>query len=110
MEKHEIIVPVDIKQLDDETLGIRWQDGHESAYPCDYLRKLCHCAACVDEWTGQRRLDPNEISEDVCPIEVQGIGRYGIRINWSDGHNTGIYTFKYLRQICPCDECKKSGD
>ena len=106
MEEREEVVPVEIKQLDDETLGISWQDGHESAYPCDYLRKLCHCAACVDEWTGKQRIDPDQIPEDVCPIEIQSVGRYGIRIDWSDGHNTGIYTFKYLREICPCRECK----
>ncbi|MBI4357885.1 MAG: DUF971 domain-containing protein [Candidatus Omnitrophica bacterium] len=100
-------MPLEVKQADERTLAIRWQDEHESLYPCGYLRKLCQCAGCVDEWSGQRRMDPNQITEDIHPIEIQGVGRYGIRINWSDGHNTGIYTFKYLREICPCEKCKQ---
>ncbi|MBI3999677.1 MAG: DUF971 domain-containing protein [Candidatus Omnitrophica bacterium] len=108
MASEEIITPIEVRQADEQTLFIGWRDGHESEYPCSYLRRLCHCAACVDEWSGKRLLDPDQISEDVQPIEVQGVGRYGIRINWNDGHNTGIYTFKYLREICPCEKCKKS--
>ncbi|MBI1977557.1 MAG: DUF971 domain-containing protein [Candidatus Omnitrophica bacterium] len=106
MGNQEVIIPLEIKQKDERTLSVHWQDGHGSEYPCDYLRKLCHCAACVDEWTGEKRLVENQIQKDVHPIQIQGVGRYGIKIDWSDGHNTGIYTFKYLREICPCRECK----
>ena len=107
MGNQETVAPLEIKQADGRTLAIRWQDSHESAYPCDYLRKLCRCAGCIDEWSGERRMDPNTIPEDVHPLGLQGVGRYGIRINWSDGHNTGIYTFQYLREICPCAQCRK---
>ncbi len=107
MAEQQIVSPVEIKQGIGQTLVIRWQDGHESIYECKFLRSRCHCAACVDEWTGKPLLNLDTIPEDVHPIEVQGVGRYGIRINWSDGHNTGIYTFKYLREICPCQSCKK---
>ena len=99
-------MPLEMRQADEKTLAVRWRDGHESAYPSDYLRKHCHCASCVDEWSGQRRFDPNEIPVDIHPIQIQGVGRYGIRIHWSDGHNTGIYTFQYLREICPCAQCR----
>ena len=105
MASQEAIVPIEIKQANGETLAIRWQDGHESLYPCDYLRKLCRCAGCVDEWSGQNRINFDSIPKDVHPLEIQGVGRYGLRINWSDGHNTGIYTFQYLREICHCSEC-----
>ena len=100
------MMPLDVRQQDERTLAVSWPDGHESFYPCEYLRKNCRCAECVDEWTGQRRLDPAQVSPDVHPIQIQGVGRYGLRIHWSDGHNAGIYTFQRLREICPCGECR----
>ena len=41
-------------------------------------------------------------------LHVEEVGTYAIRIDWSDGHNTGIYSFDHLRQICPCNVCKAS--
>ncbi len=107
MASQQIINPIEIKQGSGQNLIIRWQDGHESDYASDYLRKHCRCALCVDEWTGANLLKPDQIKPDVHPIQIQSVGRYGIRINWSDGHNTGIYTFKYLREICPCRICEE---
>jgi len=37
---------------------------------------------------------------------VEGVGSYAISIQWSDGHNFGIYNWKYLRALCPCSECR----
>ncbi len=107
MADQQIINPVEIKQGTGQNLVIRWQGGHESIYGCEYLRKHCRCAVCVDEWTGEKLIKADQIPADIHPIDLQGVGRYGIRINWSDGHNTGIYTFKYLREICPCESCQK---
>lgn len=101
------IAPLEIRQADSKKLLIRWQDEHESFYPSDYLRTHCRCASCVDEWTGQKKFDPAEIPSDIHPLHIQGVGRYGIRINWSDGHNTGIFSFQYLREICPCARCQE---
>ena len=39
-------------------------------------------------------------------LAVNEVGSYAVRIDWSDGHNTGIYSFRHLRQICPCESCK----
>ncbi len=39
-------------------------------------------------------------------LGVEPVGNYAIRINWSDGHNSGIYSYEHFRRICPCDECK----
>ena len=100
-------MPVEVRQAGERELLIRWQDGHESIYPCDYLRKNCRCANCIDEWSGAKRLDPSQIRPDIQPVKVESVGRYGMKIDWNDGHNTGIYGFDYLRKICPCEKCKK---
>ena len=41
-------------------------------------------------------------------LAVEPVGNYAIRINWSDGHNSGIYSYDHLRSICPCEECRAS--
>ena len=107
MASQQIINPIEIKQGTGQNLVIRWQGEHESIYASDFLRKNCRCALCIDEWTGKKLIQADSIAADVHPLDIQGVGRYGIRIHWSDGHNTGIYSFKYLREICPCELCQK---
>ncbi len=79
---------------------------HVSLHPVVYLRRSCSCAACVDEWSGLRILKPEQISELVRPRRISPVGRYAINIEWSDGHKSGIYSFEYLREICPCSQCR----
>ena len=63
------------------------------------LRMACACAECVDEWSGQPRLDPTSVSADVRPVRIQPVGRYAIQIEWSDGHASGVYPFRRLREL-----------
>ena len=63
------------------------------------LRLACCCANCIDEWSGEKRLDPESVADDVRPQTIAPVGRYGLRIDWSDGHSTGIYTFRRLREL-----------
>ena len=100
--------PTGITQITDNVLGITWNDGHESRYPVKALREACECAACIDEWSGEKRIEPGSISENVHPIEINPVGLYGIRIDWSDDHNSGIYTFPLLRSLCACVRCLPS--
>lgn len=78
---------------------------HVALYPARMLRLACPCAACVDEMSGRPLLDPSRVPADVEPLAVELVGGYGIRVRWSDGHSTGIYTFELLRSICPCESC-----
>jgi ATP-binding protein involved in chromosome partitioning len=94
-------VPTAIRQEGPRGLAIRWADGHESVYEVRALRLACACATCVDEWSGEARLDPKSVPEDVHPLQVRGVGRYGLQIEWSDGHATGIYPFRRLRELDP---------
>ncbi len=80
-------------------LSIRWKDGRESRLDVRELRLACGCAVCIDEWTGQERLDASTVPEDVHPLRIEPVGRYAIQIVWSDGHETGIYPFRRLREL-----------
>ena len=94
-----IPVPVQLHQKGPQTLGISWSDGVESEYAVRDLRLNCRCAHCVDEWTAEKRLDPATVPMDVRPKKIEPVGRYAIRFVWSDGHDTGIYTFDLLRKL-----------
>ena len=90
----------------DTGLRIEWdQAGHEGFYPARELRLACPCAACVEELSGRPILDPLSVPADIRPSSVVLVGAYGLRIHWSDGHSTGIYTFERLLQGCPCPAC-----
>jgi ATP-binding protein involved in chromosome partitioning len=103
-----IPVPHAISRRDDGIL-IEWEPGrHEAFYPARELRIACPCAACVDEMSGRRLLDPGTVADDVRPASLALVGAYGLKIQWSDGHGTGIYTFERLRAACPCDSCRSA--
>ena len=95
---------------EDAGLRVLWTPaGHEALYPARDLRLACRCAACVEEMSGRPLLDPATIAADIRPLSVALVGGYGLRIRWSDGHDTGIYTFEQLRGACPCDACTTAG-
>jgi ATP-binding protein involved in chromosome partitioning len=91
--------PTKIEQRGPRTLGIGWADGAESVLDVRELRLACGCAQCVDEWTGEGRLDERAVPADVHPLKISGVGRYAIQIEWSDGHASGIYPFRRLREL-----------
>src|SRR5262245_18503180 len=91
--------PSAIEQAGPDTLRIRWSDGVESLYGVRGLRLACRCAHCVEEMTGRPLLDATGVPADVRPVRIRSVGRYALQFDWSDGHDTGIYTFEYLRQL-----------
>ena len=93
--------PRQLRQQGSRRLVITWLDGHESVYDVRDLRLACGCAACVDEWTGEGRLDPDAVPADVHPLRIDAVGRYAIHVRWSDGHDTGIYPYRRLRELDP---------
>ena len=106
MEDERAFVPAALTQQDARTLRVSWGDGHESHYDVRALRLACGCAECVDEWSGAERLDTSAGPDDLPPLRIGPVGRYAIQIAWSDGHETGIYPFRRLRQLCPCAPCR----
>jgi ATP-binding protein involved in chromosome partitioning len=91
--------PIGLLRRDQRTLSILWEDGQHDDFDVRDLRLACHCALCVEEMSGRKLLDPKTIRSDVSPRKIASIGNYAIQFDWSDGHNSGIYTFKDLRAL-----------
>jgi DUF971 family protein len=99
-----------------EGLDIAWKDGHKSHYSFVFLRDACPCALCDDERgkSGRKIGQPAKSAPGTLPmfkesakaLKAEGVGKYAIRFDWNDGHNLGIYSWKFLREVCPCVECK----
>ncbi len=76
-------------------------DGDVTRYPVRYLRTTCKCAVCVDERTGKRILDVRAIPDDIQITDMSLAGNYAVKFTFSDGHDTGIYSWKHLQAIQP---------
>lgn len=89
-------------------MRIDWQDGHESSYQLAELRPHCPCAVCQGEMgiPGVVRADTVFTPEQTTLVDMQEVGRYALQPFWSDGHQTGYFTFVLLRTLCPCNECR----
>ena len=108
-ERMEVVdqPPMNLRALSPErSLEVTWEAGHVGVYGYRSLRGECPCASCVDEWTGVRRLVLDSISPDILLTNMKLVGQYAIKIDWSDGHNTGLYTWNRLRGLCPCPKCR----
>jgi DUF971 family protein len=99
-QRRQTIEPREISQESKTTLRITWADDRVCTYTAAALRRACPCAQCVNEWTGQRTLKPEAVSEEVEINDLSLVGRYALNFRWSDGHETGIYSFQYLRDLC----------
>jgi DUF971 family protein len=97
-------------------IEIDWKDGHHSSYGNDYLRDWCPCASCTGSHGTEPRAKISEAPAAANPFQIykakikmngiEPVGSYALRIEWNDGHKTGIYSFDHLRDICPCGECR----
>ncbi|HEV2859897.1 MAG TPA: DUF971 domain-containing protein [Pyrinomonadaceae bacterium] len=94
------VEPREIMQEGDASLRVTWGDGRECLYGAAQLRRLCPCAQCVNEFTGERVLKAEAVPDDLEIEDVGLVGRYALTFRWSDRHDTGIYSFRYLREIC----------
>ena len=88
-------------QVSEADVLLRWSDGHVSRYAARELRAKCPCAICVEETTGKRVVSLADVDPGVRATEARPVGRYAFQFLWSDGHQTGIYAFDYLRALDP---------
>ena len=106
----DAVTPVELDLQKDEGLAIVWSDGVRSYYPIAHLRRLSPSA---DARELRKQIKANPLT--VLPSGKAGaaaggplratsaelVGNYAIKIEFSDGHRTGIYTWSYLREIDP---------
>ena len=101
-------------------IDIAWSDGHASHFDFSYLREECPCALCNDERQKKREAKfvsgPTALAgSSALPMykpklaakSAHAVGNYALQIDFNDGHTAGIYSFDYLRTICPCAECAR---
>jgi DUF971 family protein len=94
-----MIEPRQIIEESDSELSINWSDDAETKYNAAGLRRACPCAGCINEWTGEKMLRAENIADELSFSSISIVGRYALNFHFSDGHDTGIYSFDYLRKI-----------
>src|SRR3954470_3956655 len=101
----------------DKTAGrlvITWNDGATCRYPLSNLREACPCVECRGGHQNMgRQSDPANIlaltpSRSYAMENIEFVGTYALQPFWDDGHHTGIYTWEFLRRLCP-EEGKGNG-
>lgn len=97
--------PTTIRRVGKESVEIVWSDGHRSVYVNRYLRDNCPCAG-SREGQPKRLLPVLGNPGELYPVQIGIVGRYAISIQWSDRHDTGIYSYETLRALCPCEQCQ----
>ena len=97
------MVPRQIKIIEKKQLLVKWDENSESKIDLKYLRDECPCAGCKGETIllkTYRPPKPASIHAERYKIkDIQPVGEYAIQISWKDGHNTGIYTWDYLKKL-----------
>ncbi len=107
--------PIRLHLKKETQLEIDWQDGLKSIFSISHLRALCPCAQCKmvrdgvnphDISPGEKRkplltILPGNYSAPITVVHAERVGNYAIRIDWSDDHGSGIYSYQYLRDISP---------
>jgi DUF971 family protein len=88
-------------------LRVKWNDGHAGFSRFVTLRWNCPCASCRGEMGTPGRLDfINSLGPDETRMEhLEAVGLYALKPVWKDGHETGLYTYEHLRDLCQCAQC-----
>lgn len=99
-------LPVELKRTPARELWIRWDDGQEQRIPFFQLRKACPCATCREKAAAEPARPPTLLpvisaaeAQPIQLVSMQPVGNYGYNIAFSDGHDSGIFTFEYLRGL-----------
>ena len=94
-----MIEPTQIIEESESELTITWSDGSETRFNAPQLRRQCPCAGCIDEWTGKKILNDSDLPDDLVIKHTSIVGRYALNFHFSDGHETGIFSFEYLKTM-----------
>ncbi len=113
----DAVLPVKVRVMKSEGTGVSidWKDGHRSSWNFAWLRNACPCATCNEERKqsgrpiGVTKPRPGGLlvmyEAPPRPLEATAVGKYALRFKWNDGHESGIYSWEYLRRVCQCSLC-----
>ncbi|HEU4635636.1 MAG TPA: DUF971 domain-containing protein [Edaphobacter sp.] len=116
----EAVTPAKVRIHKTEGTGVEidWKDGHKSAWTFAWLRHGCPCAICHEEreQNGRKPGVPKPKPQSLLPmyeapprpVEITPVGNYAVKFKWNDGHESGVYSWEYLRRVCQCAECTAS--
>jgi DUF971 family protein len=117
IDQRRIPKDVKVRVSTNEGVDIAWADGHRSHFDFAYLREECPCAMCDDERRKKQDFTAHAQTAVTAALPMfkprataraaKAVGNYALSVDFSDGHSTGIYSYDYLRSICPCEECAK---
>ncbi len=93
-------IPTRIEGLSPTEMRLDWNTGESFALSYFELRFECPCAGCVDEHSGRRTLERDSISPTIKPVAASTVGQYAVAIRWTDGHQTGMYHYDRLFELC----------
>ena len=103
-----MLLPTQLRRPEPNVLLINWSDGQVRRYTARELRDRCPCATCREKRTAPPASQPGAglltvlSPQEARPLTIesmQPVGSYAYQIQFSDGHNTGIYTLEHLRQL-----------
>ncbi|MBF0285926.1 MAG: DUF971 domain-containing protein [Magnetococcales bacterium] len=98
MGRNDDHIPTEIRGIAAERrVVIGWESGEEFSYPMEYLRVGCPCADCRGHMPSQRKLIFGK--RDVTIETMEAVGHYAIKIHFSDGHDTGVYSWGTLYEL-----------
>ena len=94
-----MLEPTQIIEESDSEVSIKWSNDAETRYSAAPLRRQCPCASCINEWTGEKILRNESVPDNLKFNHISIVGRYALNFHFSDGHDTGIFSFKYLLEM-----------
>ena len=101
------VYPTSLKRIGEQELAIVWSDGQRRVYAIAELRDRCPCATCREKRSAPPPLLQVLKPEEAKPLALAGmqpVGHYAYSLEFSDGHDTGIYTFELLRELGRLEE------
>ena len=101
--RDDSVSPVDLKvKISEQRLIVDWKDGVQAEYLFKELRRVCPCATCKTERESGSENPLHILKADPTDLRVVGaklVGNYAIQFSWSDGHDTGIFDFRFIRSL-----------
>lgn len=90
--------PIDIKlHQKSRLLEIVFDDNTECMLSCEFLRVYSPSAEVRGHGAGQEVLQTGK--EDVNIVGIEPVGNYAVKLIFSDGHDTGLYSWDYLHNL-----------